>query len=703
MKIFGFDIARSSQNETHGANPSQGYGTVGSFGVVNSWARSKRSDFENQFASVNAIIDEIYGRKTFATDLSGNEIKFRENMPLLWALDHPNDRMNGKKFLSTMISGYLVLPEVNMLLWHFVNGGKNENGGTIRIAKPGAPKSGFNSRNIAGFTILPRGSRTVVGGEELFKVYMPDGFRYFSRKEVISLRHSILPDDGITGISPGSSSHQEAQIADYIGQQQRAMFENGARPELLVTFHARNIKEGELLQQKFEKNYRGARNAGGTVYQTVISDGVDGNGEARIEVTPIGVANNTLAITDLVNWTDGKIEKAQGVSPLMMGQTDAVAWNIQQTVKANFYTKVDNILARFYGDLKFELERITRETLPFEFGFEVRNIEITDEQKVIADTRVANVSAYTALIDRGESPSVATAKLGLPATWAINGGIKPISELVPQNMFSAAESNSREPVYLSPQKSIEKSADASTGSDVEDHVKTGAKTRVADRRPENIAKIKEILTNFAKAKLSRKENHALSASDQKYVNFLLAELQEMADEGGIVVANQLAQQIKGQVISRNYEISQATLESITARAKNVIGNFANFVDEQRATGLASSEILASDALTSRISTIAISETKNAFQNGQLDNAQQISNDANVVITKEWAATGSEPCEFCAGMHGTEAGIQDSFVPGGVIYANGEAKVLDPNYSDGTLPDAHANCQCTFVFNVEESN
>ena len=63
-----------------------------------------------------------------------------------------------------------------------------------------------------------------------------------------------------------------------------------------------------------------------------------------------------------------------------------------------------------------------------------------------------------------------------------------------------------------------------------------------------------------------------------------------------------------------------------------------------------------------------------------------------------------PCPFCVSMDGTEAGVADGFVTGGIITdEDGRSLVLDGDYSDGSTPDAHANCQCVFRWQVDESN
>lgn len=712
MKILGLNISRQPKSEIKNNVPTaiQGWNSSSTFGNTSTWNRTTRSDFANNFASVNQIMGDIFSRKIYPVDDRGDKLPLRFATGW-WALQHPNDRMGFAKFISTLVAGYLVLPELNVLVWHRES---DRNGKAYLV--PGAPDGQeFAPNTIAGFTILPRGSRWNIGGEEKFRVVLDSGVRYFERRDVITLKYAILPDDGYTGVSPGSASHNEAQITDYLAQQQRAFFEKGATPTLQVTIHARNAPEANILKRQFQESYRGASNSGGTIFQTVISDGIQGDGSPQIEVETLSPTNQSLAVDTISTWAQGVIDANQGVSPVIYGKVDAASFDTEKTARARFYAQTDAVLSRFLSDLKFELDRIVGGDIGWDFGFEVRNIEVASEQKVIADTRVANMQAFTLAINSGATPAQAQAALALPADFAkmssqpavvLTAKYAPQPAPVESNKFS-------DPVNILPisQTSLFKSADASTGSDVDVKNRTGAKTRVADRRPQHIASLTSTLTDFAKHKILSEKNNNLTPSDQKYINSILAQLQDLADEGGVVTARQLAQQIKGQVVTTNYDISQATLDSITARAQNVLNNFSDYIDEQsqpNSDGVTPTESimlasLATGAIASRINMLAAGESHNAFQQGQLDNAQQIGSAYNVTVVKTWSADGSDPCEFCQAMNGVEAGVSDSFIPNGVINgSDGSTMVLDPDYSDGSTPDAHANCQCTFAFSVEDT-
>jgi len=683
MKIFGLNIQRDKKENSSGV--TQGWATNNIFGNTATWNRTTRSDLANNFAPVNQIISDIYSRDIYAVDEAGDRLPL-SLAPGWFPILYPNSRMGMKKFITTLISGYLTLPEMSILAYHRE---RNSDGEIVDI--PGAPKGGFKADSISGFTILPRGSRYNMGAREVWRVYTPNGVLEVGPESVITLKYGVLPDDGYTGISPGSASHNEAQILDYLSQQQRAFFEKGATPTVVATIYARSAEESIALKNNFQNSYKGAANSGGTIFQTVISDGIQGDGGPHIAIENLTPANNTLAVETLNTWAQGAIDANQGVSPLIYGKLDAATYDTEKTARARFYAQTDSVLERFLNDFIFELNRITNDTINWNFGFEKRDMEVTGEQKTIADTRVANANAYVNLIKTGATAEQVQKALALPIEF---------SELkVDLTVSQPAQSLIPEPAPPPSQ-----------------NAKTGKKTTVADRRPDNHEQIKATLTKFAQAKITKAlsgSKNALDPSDQKYINQLLVELQDMADEGGSVTARQLAQEIKGQVVNQNYDISAQTLQNITDRAKKVMEDFGDYVNDQTDQYMSdpdqakqSKSSILDDLLTGviayKIGTIVTMEGKNAFESGQIDNAKQISQTYNVSIVKTWGATGSSPCEFCQAMDGKEAGIDDSFVPGGVINADdGQSLILDSNYSDGTMPDAHVNCQCSWAFTVEK--
>jgi len=66
------------------------------------------------------------------------------------------------------------------------------------------------------------------------------------------------------------------------------------------------------------------------------------------------------------------------------------------------------------------------------------------------------------------------------------------------------------------------------------------------------------------------------------------------------------------------------------------------------------------------------------------------------VSKFWTTTSKNPCAFCQAMNGKEAGCFE--VPVSLNDVNsGSELIFDPNYDNGTKPDAHNGCSCKYTY------
>ena len=374
-------------------------------GPVSTRARTARSDYPIVFSPVNAVVEEALSHEILYLDEAGNP-KDKSRIPIANALDFPNTAMSSYKFLSTLMSGYLTLPQMDVLVW------RREGSYVV----PGAPVNGFTPDTVAGFTLLPKGARQVVMGREQFTIQTPGGQLVFYNDSVLSLKYALLPDDGWTGISPGSSTSVESQIQRDLGLYQRGFFENGAKPSLLVTIYARTSDEYERMRRDYEAANRGASRQQGVVYQRVVADGISGNGEARIEVKPVGTVNNELALDELTRYTGTRIDGAQGVSPIIYGDASTTTYQNQELVERKFYRTVQQRYQHFLRDLEFELRRVCGD-IGFHMGFEEFEKEITQQRMDLSNAARNNTTAFRRLLAMGYSAKQAATMLDLPETW----------------------------------------------------------------------------------------------------------------------------------------------------------------------------------------------------------------------------------------------------------------------------------------------
>lgn len=714
MNIFGLKITRANASQASQQTPQSVYGAT-TMGLINTQMRTKRSDYGNSFGPVNALVQEAVERAIYPVGPTG--AKLMPPYPKAWQiLQAPNTSMDFKSFLRSALIGYLSNSSVEMLAWH-----DSDTHGSD-------PEPGYTDMaHWCGLTFLPKGSRNNVLNQIQYQVLDAHGQRQIvTDADVISLHYSMDPGT-LAYISPVSASHEFAQILDSLAAQVRAYYNNGAVPELIVTIHAKTTEEFQSIRQAFERHNRGPSNSYGTVYQQVIDNGVQGNNTPKIDITPVGGNGLDMNVKEICDVASQKINANLGVSSLIYGDTDSVSYQNQEVVNDKFNKRVTNTLKQFLSSLTFELNRMTG-GIGFAFGFEYEETEFAEKELTQAQTIYAKAQAFQLLINAGVDSDKAAAAVDAPDTWL--GMAASRQQVTPQSISMApvnVYTDRQQPVSTSVDKSVDKPAEPASPKPE----KNASGDRVAERQPEKHDKIHDLLREMAIAHFKRAltpgRANAVQDQDRKYILQLEALLQEIADNGGVTAARQLAQMIHSQTISTGYEIAGTPLHDLADRAATVIDNYSKYLDSNlddlqqpyhdadgQEQTLSDDKILAillasveTGAVASRIQEIVTSEGKHAFQVGQLDNVEQVQKQVapeGVVIQKIWKTTSGHPCEFCEAMDGTEVGVTDGFVVGGIITDDeGRSLVLDEDYSDGSTPDAHANCQCVFVWQVDESN
>ncbi|QHJ77437.1 MAG: hypothetical protein [Caudoviricetes sp.] len=714
MNILGLKITRANASQASQQTPQSVYGAT-TMGLINTQMRTKRSDYGNSFGPVNALVQEAVERAIYPVGPTG--AKLLPPYPKAWQiLQAPNTSMDFKSFLRSALIGYLSNSSVEMLAWH-----DSDTHGSD-------PEPGYTDMaHWCGLTFLPKGSRNNVLNETQYQVLDAHGQRQIvTDADVISLHYSMDPGT-LAYVSPVSASHEFAQILDSLAAQVRAYYNNGAVPELIVTIHAKTNEEFQKIRRAFERHNRGPSNSYGTVYQQVIDNGVQGNNAPKIDITPVGGNGLDMNVKEICDVASQKINANLGVSSLIYGDTDSVSYQNQEVVNDKFNKRVTNTLKQFLSSLTFELNRMTG-GIGFAFGFEYEETEFAEKELTQAQTIYAKAQAFELLINSGVDSDKAAAAVDAPDTWI---GMAASRQQVTPQSISMAPVN----VYTDRQQPLSTSVDKTVDKPVEtakpEPEQNASGDRVAERQPEKHDKIHDLLREMAIAHFKRAltpgRANAVQDQDRKYILQLEALLQEIADNGGVTAARQLAQMIHSQTISTGYEIAGTPLHDLADRAATVIDNYSRYLDSNiedlqqpirtpdgQEQTLSDDKILAillasveTGPIASRIQEIVTSEGKHAFQTGQLDNVEQIQREVapqGVVIQKIWKTTSGHPCEFCEAMDGTEVGVMDGFVVGGIITDDsGRSLVLDEDYSDGSTPDAHANCQCVFTWQVDESD
>ena len=524
-----------------------------------------RSSYDNGFAPISAISDEILKRNIHLGDVNNPETDVTSRYPFWGAMVRPNDRMGFMQFIDLLVAGFLSLEELSLLVWRNVDG----------EAVAGCDEL-FSLDEIIGFTVLSNDTKGQdVNGNEIWQV------------------------------SPGSASAQEAAIRDRLNQQQRALFDNGATPSLIVTIHARTHEEASTIQQAYERNNRGASKQGGVVYQTVIDNAMlAGMGEPKIVITPVGTANNQLAIKEIVEFTQTTITSNYGVSPIIYGDATTTTFQNQELANSKFMERVQSILVRLWGGFENELYRLTGEILPFTFVWDDVEFDLTQEQQIKAQTNTETVKAFLALTQSGVEPSKAIKVLGLSEDW--DG----ITITIPE---TAPLLNRVDPIVP-----LSLESGCTCENKVDRHFKEA---------PSAQKKILKLLKELTRTIYDSKvKNATTSQIDQQIIDELISVMGE-----GSTAGLSIGENIEGieKLLADFGGLSAESVRRLEKRAKMVLSNYKTFVADKLASldkddpvRLAFDKFYETHA-QSRSSLISQQESKNAYQNGQLDSTDNI--------------------------------------------------------------------------------
>lgn len=319
------------------------------------------SSAENVFAQLRPLVDELKMVQPYGVGKQGARLPLART-PELAALTDPNEEMGWAEFADLAFSTWLTEKELNIHVW------KNQRG------------------KIYGYTVLPVGSRHVVGGRTYFTTTLETGEMVeLSRDEVMTLRFSRNPRNIDEGISPGIASLVWSQIDDVLAQYQLGHFENGAVPAYITIIRA-STKEKYLEKRKeMEQGFHGAKNKGKTLFlwRQFLDDGSERD---EVEVKTIQGSNASLAIKDIMSIVNDKLNKAFGVSNFILGDDSSAKYDNAELSQQQFLShRVYPALFCFWDQFQHELDRITG-GLGYSIEFELEIPELTDRAKAKAET-----------------------------------------------------------------------------------------------------------------------------------------------------------------------------------------------------------------------------------------------------------------------------------------------------------------------------
>lgn len=645
------------------------------------------SDYENLFAQVRPLIDEMKVVMPYGVSDRGTKLPENKTPELAW-LRNPNDEMGWAEFADLMFATWLTEDELDIHVW------KNKRG------------------EIEAYTVIPPECRIYLGyGQWEWQVLTTDGIEVLDESQVMRLRYSRSPRNIQKGVSPASAVRVWAQIDDLIAQYQRAYFENGAIPATITFITASTYEKYDATRKELENKLKGARNHNKTVFAWRQFDNDTGQAVDQVEVKTIQGNNSTLAIKDIVDIVNDRLNKSVGVSNFILGDDSSAKYDNAELSDHQFTKRrVYPALVSFWNQFQHELERITG-GLGYGISFDLEIPELTEREKAKAEIARIRGEALVNLVEAGASAEGAVAALELPDSWL------PAAQGV---YIKAVSTQVAEPVaidYKAP-KAIEATVDEAPKSpkapeaDVI-HGHNCTCHHSADKLPPMTKEEKavyDLLVELGEALIENMDEAPIDAVIEQMTALLEEDALGGAVDGAkalqLLADKDIAGEILQTITKGEVYVSKALSERLATRADQLVKGYSDYAKERIRKTLASGEGMSASQLKAELrkilpkakaELIARNETLYAIRSGRLEQDEALAEKYGLSVKLVWRTSeDNDVCPVCEAMAGTTVDLGKAFADT-VKTADGE--ILSWEHStwndNGRIPDAHPNCRCYF--------
>ena len=645
------------------------------------------SDYENLFAQVRPLIDEMKTVMPYGVTDRGAKLPESRTQELAW-LRNPNDEMGWAEFADLMFATWLTEDELDIHVW------KNKRG------------------KVEAYTVIPPECRIYLGyGRWEWQVMTTAGLEVLTEDEVMRIRFSRNPRDIQRGVSPASSVRIWAQIDDLIAQYQRAYFENGAIPAT-ITFITASTEDKYLNTRKeLENNLKGARNRNKTVYAWRQFDNDTGQSVDQVEVKTIQGNNSTLAIKEIVDIVNDRLNKSIGVSNFILGDDSSAKYDNAELSDHQFTKRrVYPALMSFWNQFQHELDRITG-GLGYGISFDLEIPELTEREKAKAEIARIRGEALVNLISAGASGEAAVHALDFPDSWIqaandiyakelqnkLNAPVT-ISYKLPEATKSTVDGAVEDPKKVSV-------ADVIKGHDCTCH-------HTVDKLPEMTPeekKLYDVLVELAGSIFERKDEDVDIDEVITRMIEILEDDARMGEEQGARALSLLAQEdvaseIVKTITDGEVYVSDALKERIRTRAEQLANGYADHARSVLEDTLAGTESLTANEIADRLAEampryraelIARNETLYAIRSGRLEQDEALAEKYGLQVKLVWRTSGdADVCPVCAAMEGQEIALGNAFNDT-ITTEDGEVITWErDSWNDsGKITSAHISCRC----------
>lgn len=646
------------------------------------------SDYENLFAQVRPLIDEMKCVMPYGVTDRGTKLPEARTPELAW-LRNPNDEMGWAEFADLMFATWLTEDELDIHLWR------------------------DKRDKVIGYTVIPPECRIYLGyGRWEWQVMTTEGVQVLDEDQVMRLRFSRSPRNIQKGVSPASAVRVWAQIDDLIAQYQRAYFENGAIPATITFITASSEDKYLATRRELEHKLKGARNRNKTVYAWRQFDNDTGQSVDQVEVKTIQGNNSTLAIREIVDIVNDRLNKAVGVSNFILGDDSSAKYDNAELSDHQFTKRrVYPALVSFWNQFQHELDRLLG-GLGYGISFDLEIPELTEREKARAEIARIRGEALVNLISAGASGPAAIQALGLPDTWnAAAEGV--YAKSVTGGLLSPISIDYTKPKSI--ESTVDKKGDESKPTlPLEKHDKHCTCHHTLDELPEMTKEERAIYDLLIALGENIIKNNGEAVDLEEVVDRITELLNEDALKGEIEGAEALklladeniAKEILKTLTDGDIYVSEALSKRIATRADSLVKGYSDHTQQVVKETLAGSEELSASEIKTRLAqvlprsraeVIARNETVYAIKSGRLEQDESLAEKYGFNVKLVWRTSGdSKVCPICAAMAGETVDLGRAFND---TVKTDDGEVLGWEHTswndNGRIPDAHVNCRCYF--------
>lgn len=672
------------------------------FGALNI-LNATNDDYGNAYPNINAIGNRFFKIRPYGIDENGQRLK--ETPQAIKALSIPNQSMSGVDFRRAIALMTLVHNKTYILVW------ENKGGVAVPATETISPE------NIAGFTFLERVIETTINGRIAYQTSAQGMPVTYSDKQVMVI-HDINPNDLSKGYSPAQSVRKWATLEDFAADYQNGFFKNGGVPSGQFLITAPTKKEYKDIVKEMKLKYGGASNNGTAMYSYVPNDPVTGKpAQASVTWVPFNVTNKDLALTDLLDKAEKKVDGAYGVSAFIRNMDEAPNFATAQVIERNF---VENTVEPFtilrWGRIQHELNRITG-GLGYAIGFDIELPNVQEEELAKAQTNQQNAVTVNLLIARGYTlPNIVQA-LDLPKRWLEleTAGTPNEDDSIDDDSTTDDTPDPDDPMKQNAKKKDHSHDDWQLSSAEQEAWATQLEVPARQLLEKQVHRAQQEVGVSNQTEEERQddedETEFLDAMMATIVLILIAEGITQWEEGKALLINSgIDQDMGAYVVSpdaqdRYREYLKTVFNGYHGDTKKLIRETLASAQEQGLTIEQTKANLGTIIPNNeyRVKRLAVAEANRSYSIASVESMQQIDEKLeDYTVQQSMESTTGNPCPFCSSLIGVWRTVGKTMVELGATVEGTDGGVFVNNWDDNKGHDIHPNGHCEPVYRIVEN-